>query len=124
MKPAVVAVVLAVTINCGASRVPATLRGYDILVESKDEQSVELARALRSAGYKVRDRVKGGSKPTAALVHFISREPGLRQPAWFHLRLADTRSGVVVGEATIPLDSTVRTSRARADAVVEALSPP
>jgi len=123
VKRAVVAWVIALTVGCGASRVPATLRGYDILVESTDEQSVELARAMRSAGYRVRDRVKGGSKPTAAMIHFVSREPGAHQPLWFNLRLADTRSGVVVGEATIPLDSTVRTSRARAEAVVQALAP-
>lgn len=102
---------------------PSTLRGYEILVEAKDEQSVELARAMRSAGYHVRDRVKGGSKHTAALIHFTSSEPGRHQALWFNLRLADTRSGAIVGEASIPLDSTVRTPRARAEAVVEALAP-
>jgi hypothetical protein len=123
VKRVVVASVIAVTVSCGASRVPATLRGYDILVESKDEQSVELALAMRSAGYHVRDRVKGGGKHTAALIHFTSSEPGRHQPLWFHLRLADTRSGAIVGEASIPLDSTVSTPRARAEAVVAALAP-
>jgi hypothetical protein len=111
-------------VSCGASRVPATLRGYDILVESKDEQSVELGRAMKSSGYHVRDRVRGGSRPTAALIHFTFSEPGVGQSPWLLVRLADTRSGVIVGTASIQLDSTVRTSRARAAAVVEALFVP
>ena len=118
-----VAWVVAATLSCGASRVPSTLRGYDILVDAKDEQSVELARAMRSAGYHVRDRVKGGSKHTAALIHFTSSEPGRGQPLWFNQRLSETRSGATGGEASIPLDSTVRTPRARAEAVVQALAP-
>lgn len=83
-----------------------------------------LAQALKSAGYHVRDRVKGGSRPTAAVIHFMFREPGPDQLTWFHLRLADTRSGAVVGTATIPLDSATNTSRARAEAAVLALSAP
>jgi hypothetical protein len=54
------------TVACGASRVPHALRGYNILVEEKDEQSVELARAMRAQGVKVRPKVRGGSGPTAA----------------------------------------------------------
>lgn len=110
--------------GCGASRVPKSLRGYDILVQSRDSQSVELARAMRSAGYHVRDRVKGGSRPTAALIHFTFSEPGPDQTTWLHVRLADTRSGVVVGAATIPVDSTTMSPRARAEAAVLALSAP
>ncbi len=110
--------------GCGASRVPKSLRGYDILVQSGDSQSVELGRAMRSAGYHVRERVKGGSRPTAALIYFSFREPGLDQPTWLHVRLADTRSGVIVGVATIPLDSTTMSTRARAEAAVLALSAP
>ena len=117
------ATVLAFTAACGASRVPANLRGYDVLVAGQDSQTVELARAMKSAGYHVRDRVKGGSRPTLALIHFTFRE-GPDQPIWFHLRLADTRSGVIVGAATIPLDSATQTSRARAEAAVLALSAP
>ena len=109
---------------CGASRVPKSLRGYDILVQSGDSQSVELARAMRSAGYHVRDRVKGGSRPTAALIHFTFSEPGPEQPTWLHVRLADTRSGVVVGVASIELDSTTQTPKARALAVVPAIVVP
>ena len=124
VQRSVVASVLAFTAACGASRVPASLRGYDVLVAGQDSQAVELARAMKSAGYHVRDRVKGGSRPTAALIHFTFREPGPDQPTWLHLRLADTRSGVILGAATIPLDSTTKTSRARAEAAVQALSTP
>ena len=116
-------VVLAVA-ACATSRVPDSLRGYDILVEAKDDQSVELARALRSVGYRVRDKVRGGSRPTAALIHFAFREPGPEQPTWLHLRLADTRSGVIVGSATVLLDSTKRTVRDRALAAVDAIVAP
>ena len=112
------------TAGCGASRVPKSLRGYDILVQNADSQSVELARAMRSAGYHVRDRVKGGSRPTAALIHFMYSEPGDGQPTWLHVRLADTRSGVIVGAAEIELDSTTQTPKARALAVVPAIVVP
>jgi len=111
------------TVACGASRVPHALRGYNILVEEKDEQSVELARALREQGVKVRPRVRGGSGPTAALIYFTFSDPGPGQSLWFHIRLADTRSGEVIGAATIPLDSVASTPRARALAAVRALAP-
>jgi hypothetical protein len=120
----VVASVVAVILGCASSRVPQALRGYDILVPAKDSQSVELARAMRSAGYRVRDRVKGGSRPTAALVYFTFSDPGPEQPTWLHVRLADTRSGTIVGSAAIELDSTTRTPKARAQAVVEAIAVP
>ena len=124
LQRTVVASVLAAVLACAGSHVPASLRGYDILVESKDEQSVELARAMRSSGYKVREKVRGGSRPTAALIHFTFSDPGPGEPTWLHVRLADTRSGVIVGAATVELDSATQTSRARARAAVQALSAP
>ena len=114
--------VLLALIGCGASRVPPSLRGYDILVEPKDEQSIELARAMKGSGYRVREKVRGGSRPTAALIHFTFSDPGLGEPVWLHVRLADTRSGVIVGAATIELDSATSTPRARASAIVQALA--
>jgi hypothetical protein len=123
-RPVRAVLVSLLLVGCAASRVPATLRGYDILVEPKDEQSVELARAMKGSGYHVRERVRGGSRPTAALIHFTFSDPGPGQPTWLHLRLADTRSGVVVGAATIQLDSTTQTMRARAKAAVAALAAP
>jgi len=115
---------VALVLACGGSRVPAALRGYDILVAGQDSQSVELARAMKDMGYKVRGAVKGGSRPTAALVHFMFAEPGHDQPTWLHIRLADTRSGVVVGVAAVQLDSLLTTPRARAVAAVSAIVAP
>ena len=120
--PAVVACILVV--GCGANRVPPALRGYDILVPGQDSQSVALSRAMRDVGYHVRGAVKGGSRPTAAVVHFLFAEPGPDQPTWFHLRLADTRSGVIVGVASVQLDSALSTPHARAVAAVARIAPP
>ena len=106
---------------CGASRIPVSLRGYDILVEQAvDPQVAELARAMREHGFRVRRAVKGGSRPTAALITFIFQETGPGTAPWFYLRLADTRTGAIVGATAIPLDSAL-TPRARADAAVRAL---
>lgn len=109
-------------VGCATSQVPSSLRRYDVLVEGTDEQSVELARALRGFGYRVRERVRGGSRPTAVLIHFTFRDPGRGEPTWLHVRLADTRSGVIVGAATVQLDSATQTARRRAAAAVQALA--
>jgi hypothetical protein len=109
---------------CASHQIPEALRGYDILVPARDEQSLELARAMRSSGYHVRTKLRGGNRPTAALIHFTFSEPGPGEPLWLHVRLADTRSGVIVGTAAIPLDSAHASVRARAQAAVEALSSP
>jgi hypothetical protein len=108
--------------GCGASRIPASLRGYDILVErAADPQAAELARAMREYGFRVRRAVRGGSRPTAALISFTFQETGPGTAPWLYLRLADTRTGAIVGAAMIPLDSVGPTPRARADAAVRAL---
>ncbi len=108
--------------GCGASRIPAALRGYDILVErAADPQAAELARALRAHGFRVRRAVKGGSRSTAALISFTFQEIGPGTAPWLYLRLADTRTGAIVGAAMIPLDSVGPTPQARADAAVRAL---
>ena len=109
---------------CAGGRLPAQLRGYSLVVEEKDPQSIELARALRQEGVKVRSRLRGGSGPTAALVYFTFRYPAPGELTWFHLRFADTRTGAVVHASTIPLDSSTSTARARAVAAVHALLRP
>ena len=124
MRPSVVASVFALVLSCASSKVPQALRGYDILVPGQDSQSVELARVMKAAGYKVRGAVKGGSHRTAALVHFLYAEPGPDQPTWLHLRLADTRSGAIVGVALVQLDSALTTPHARAVAAVAAIVGP
>ncbi len=123
MTRAVLPTCILLILACASNRLPDQLRGYSIVVEEKDPQSVELARALRARGIKVRPKLRGGSGRTAALLYFTFRDAGPGQPAWFHVRLADTRSGVVVSAATIPLDSTTATQHARAVAAVRALAP-
>lgn len=121
MRRAVVPSCIAVIVSCGASRVPASLRGYEILVEHRDPLGTELARAMRAQGFRVRRSLRGGSHPTAALIFFTYRDPGPAEPLWLHIRLADTRSGAIVGATMVALDSIGPTPRARADAAVRAL---
>lgn len=115
---------LVLILACGASRVPPTLRGYDILIQGQDSLSLELAKAMKGLGYHVRQNVKGGGRPTAALIHFMYADPGPVEPTWLHLRLSDTRSGLIVGVSSIQLDSTLATPHARAVAAVSAISAP
>ena len=122
IRRSVVASVVALTLGCGASRVPPALRGYDILVQSRDSQSLELARAMREYGYRVRQRIRGGSRPTAALIYFTYSEPSPGQP-WLYVRLADTRSGRIIGSGAVALDSVAPTVRARARAAVQSMAP-
>ena len=124
MKGAVVPTCVVLALGCATHRIPEPLRGYEVLVESRDEQSVELARALRASGFRVRDHVRGGGRPTLAVIYFLFSDPGPEQPTWFHVRLADTRTGVVVGAGTILLDSSAVTPRARAKAAVQAIFQP
>ena len=122
MKRAVVPACILLTLSCASGRLPAQLHGYAIVVEEKDPQTVELARAFREQGIKVRSRMRGGSGPTAAVFYFTFADPGSSQQLWLHVRLADTRTGVIVSAASIPLDSTTVTPRARARAAVQALT--
>ena len=94
-----------------------------MLVEGRDSLRDALAAALRHAHYHVRRAVKGGSPPTAALVLFSFREPDSTSHDWLHARFFDTRSGVIVAAASIPLDSGLVGARARAQALVGALAP-
>jgi hypothetical protein len=122
---------IAVVLGCGGARIPPRLRGYEIVVERRDPQAVELARAMQGYGFRVRPAVRGGSRPTAALIFFTFRDPEALPtpqvlpppgaPLWLHVRLADTRTGVIVGAAMIPLDSVGPDPRARAQAAVRAL---
>ena len=115
MVCATVAVVCFWAAGCGASRIPASLRGYEILIERSDSQGVELTRAFREHGFRVRGAVRGGSRPTAALIVFTYQEPGPGTAPWLHFRLADTRTGAIVGAAMVPLDSVGPSAKARAD---------
>jgi len=105
-----------------ARRLPTSLRDYDLVVESGDSLRDALATSLRHAHFRVRRAVKGGSPPTAALVLFSFHEPDSSSHEWLHARFFDTRSGVIVGAASIAVDSTMRGVKARAQALVAALA--
>ncbi|MGH7615060.1 MAG: hypothetical protein ACREMW_13585 [Gemmatimonadales bacterium] len=102
-----------------AYRMPTSLRSYAMVVPGSDSLSDQLAQAFRRRGLSVRRQIRGGGGPTAALVHFTFRDPGA--PIWLHVRLADTRTGVIVGAAAILLDSLSGAQDARADAILDSL---
>ena len=118
------AILLALALGCASSRVPATLRGYDIVVEPKDLQSLELAYVMRRYGFHVRESVRGGSRPTAVLIYFLYSDPGRAQPVSLHVRLADTRSGAILRSGTVQLDSSLVSTRTRALAAINAILAP
>ena len=89
-----------------AVRTPGDVRGYEIIVEGRDTLSRAFARALTDAGLRVRAAPRGGTRPAAALVHFVFRE-GPETAPLLYARLSDTRTGRVVAAAEQPLDSTV-----------------
>lgn len=104
-----------------AYHMPASLSSYAMLVPESDSLSDQLAQACRRRGLSVRRQVRGGGGPTAALVHFTFREPAAGSPVWLHIRLADTRTGVIVGATALVLDSLPGASDARADAILDSL---
>lgn len=79
---------------------PSSMHGYAFYVPGGDSLSTALSQALRSHGFVVLPSLKGGSGPTAAVVHFLYRDPGDSQGPVLHLRLADTRTGAIVGAAS------------------------
>jgi hypothetical protein len=103
-----------------ARRQPTSLRDYELVVEGRDSLRDAIALALRHARFHVRRALKGASPPTAALVLFSFRDDSASHD-WLHARFFDTRSGVIVAAASIPVDSTVRDGRGRARALVDAL---
>lgn len=105
----------------GHTRVPSSLRGYEILVSGRDTLDQALERALRESGFHVRRAVKGGGPPAAALLHFVFQEPPPAPVPWLHARLYDTRSGVILGAVMIRLDSIGPAGRVRARAIVDSL---
>src|SRR5438445_2328771 len=87
-----------------ARRAPASLRGYDILITNKDSLSDRLALALRRRGFTVRRKIRGGGAPTAAVIMFNSKDDEPHETHWLHLRLADTRSGLIAAAVSVPQD--------------------
>jgi len=123
-RRAVVPTCIFFILSCATTRVPGSLRGYDIVIEPKDLQSLELAYVMRRYGFHVRESVRGGSRPTAALIYFLYSDPGREQPVSLHVRLADTRSGAILRSGTVQLDSSVASTRTRAIAAINAILEP
>ena len=101
---------------------PDALRGYDILVTSQDSLGRGIAQGLARRGFRVRTRVRGGSRPTAYLLTFIFRETDPPALTWLHVRLADTRTGAIVAAVSAPLDSLGASAGERARAIVDSLA--
>lgn len=101
---------------------PSALGGYEILVTRTDSLGQGIAAGLRDKGFTVRDRVRGGGRPTAYVLSFQFEEREAPRLVWLHVRLADTRSGAIVAAVSAPLDSLGSGAAAQARAVVEALA--
>ncbi len=110
---------LAACATAAAYHMPASLRSYAMLIPASDSLSDQLAQAFGRRGLRVRRQVRGGGGPTAALIHFTFREPEPGAPLWLHIRLADTRTGAILGATAIMLDSIP--GAARADAILDSL---
>ncbi len=103
---------------------PSTLRGYEILVTRRDSLGLDIARGLERRGFAVRDRVRGGGRPTAYLFVFTFREtdPPGAGVTWLNVRLADTRTGAIVSAVSIPLDSLAAPLSRHAGAIVDSIA--
>lgn len=101
---------------------PSALRGYDILITRRDSLGRELAQGLKRRGFTVRQRVRGGGRATAYLFAFVFRETDPPALSWLHVRLADTRTGVVVAAVSAPLDSLGAGAAEQARAIVDSLA--
>jgi hypothetical protein len=119
---AVTPCILAAGCLFGGGGTPSPLRGYRVLIETRDSLSDYLARALSRKGFAVRRHVRGGSPPTAALVTFTFQELGDVPTIWFNARLADTRSGAIVAAVSAPLDSLGATNAIRAQSIADSFA--
>lgn len=100
---------------------PSAVSGYDILVTRHDSLGQGIAQGLKRRGFSVRDRVRGGSRPTAYLFAFTFRETDPPALTWLHVRLADTRTGAIVAAVSAPLDSLGASAADQARAIVDSL---
>ena len=116
------AVVLAVACAPAARyHMPSSLHSYAFYVPGNDSLSTQIGAAMRRHGFVVLAHLKGGSGPTAAVVHFLFREPGDSQGAVLHVRLADTRTGVIVGAASAIVAELPADPAQRAEALLDSL---
>ena len=125
MELGVVASCNAFVVGCAPStryEQPDALRGYEIVVTSRDSLERGIAQGLARRGFRVRTRLRGGGRPTAYLFAFIFRETEPPALTWLHVRLADTRTGAIVAAVSAPLDSLGRSAGERARAMVDSLA--
>ncbi len=100
---------------------PSSVRGYAFFVPGTDSLSAALGVAMHRQGYVVLSKLKGGGGPTAAVVHFLFREPGDSAGPVLHVRLADTRTGAIVGSASAFLDQLPADPDQRATMLLDSL---
>ncbi len=100
---------------------PSSLHGYAFYVPGTDSLSTQLGAAMRRHGFVVLPQVKGGSGPTAAVVHFLFREPGDSQGPILHVRLADTRTGAIIGAASAVVAQLPADLSQRAEVLLDSL---
>lgn len=111
---------------CGAPlalSAPAPLRRYEVLVVGQDSLSRAVATEFQAHGFSVRDRLRGGGRPTVAYVAFRFYDTGMGRPQ-LAVQLADTRRGIVVAAATLPADTLAGNPSARAALIVRTLLAP
>lgn len=119
-----IVVVVATLCACAPSlryQAPTSLHSYLLVLPLRDSLSDALALALQRHGVKVARRVRGGNRPAAALIHFKFREQGPGGASWLLVRVADTRSGVIVREASLRLDSLSESGVGRVEAILDSL---
>ena len=100
---------------------PSSLHGYAFYVPGSDSLSAQLGAAMRRHGFVVLPQLEGGSGPTAAVVHFLFRDPGDSQGPVLHVRLADTRTGAIVGAAAAVVAQLPADLSQRAEALLDSL---
>jgi hypothetical protein len=98
---------------------PSALHGYSFYVAGRDSLSLALEAALRRRGLEVVPQLRGGAGPTAAVIHFLFRDPGDSLGYVLHVQLADTRTGVVVGDGMALLSGLPAAASARAEALLD-----
>ncbi len=114
---------VATLLACAAPRyhMPSGLRGYRYFVAGSDSLSAALSAALRRRGVEVVPRLPGGGGPTAAVIHFLFRDPGDSLGPVLHVQVADTRTGVVIASGSAVLEALPRPPLGRAEALLDSL---
>lgn len=100
---------------------PRTLRSYVLIIPAGGALDSAVANLLWGRGFRVWPGVRGGSGPAAALVAFTFRDASSESGRWLHARFFDTRTGMIVAAASVPLDTLPNDPRLHARALVEAL---